>query len=150
LDGRDEWAPLLRPTVLFGFESYSRWERYLVDTFAISQSAPAALQQIAETAERLRGWSPAAGSIAAHVEATLAKPCDRTSAATWARYRSFAAPASFESILDTVPDGLARPDVPVDVAATLASCVEPEWIRFSTPVRRHLAAKAFGSWSAYQ
>jgi hypothetical protein len=149
LDGRGEWAPLLRPTVLFDFESYSRWERYLVDTLAIAQSATAALQQIAETAERLRGWSPAAGSIAAHVEATLAEPRERASAATWARYRSFAAPVAFASILETVPHGLRRPDVPVDVDATLASSVEPEWIRYSTPVRRYLAAKAFGSWSAY-
>jgi hypothetical protein len=150
LDGRDEWAPLLRPTVLFDFESYSRWERYLVDTLAIAQPAPAALQQIAEAAERLRVWSPAAGPIAAHVEATLGKPCERATEGTWALYRSFAAPASFESILDTIPDGLARPDMPADIDATLAACVEPAWARFSTPVRRYLAAKAFGSWSAYQ
>lgn len=150
LDGRAEWPPLVRPTVLFDLESYSRWERFLVDTLATAQPAPAALQTIAETAEQLRGWSPALGPLGAHVEATLAGPREPVNDATWARYRSFASPAAFESILDTVPDGLARPDLPAHIDATLAACVEPDWNRFSTPVRRYLAAKAFGSWSAYQ
>jgi hypothetical protein len=150
LDGRDEWPPLLRPTVLFDLESYSRWERFIVDTLACPQPAHAALEAIAGTAERLRRWSPTSGQLAAHVEATIAGPGERLAVATSSLYRPFAAFAGYESILETIPDGLVRPPWPEELDATLALYVEPEWTRFSTPVRRFLAAKAFGSWSAYQ
>jgi len=150
LDGRDEWPPLLRPTVLFDLESYSRWERFIVDTLAIPQSPATALATIAGTAEQLRTWSPAGGTLGAHVEATLDRPRVPSTVETLTRYRPFAALAGYESILETIPEGLARPDPPTNLATTLATSVAGEWSHFSTPVRRYLAAKAFGSWSAYQ
>jgi hypothetical protein len=36
------------------------------------------------------------------------------------------------------------------MTASIAMHIDPDWTRFSTPVRRYLAAKAFGAWSAYQ
>jgi hypothetical protein len=150
LDGRDEWPPLLRPTVLFDLESYSRWERFMVETLAIPQPAQTALEAIAGTAERLRAWSPAARTLGAHVEATLDRQPTPSEVATLTRYRPFAELAAYESILQTIPEGLAGPVLPTNLETTVASYVVGEWARFSTPVRRYLAAKAFGSWSAYQ
>jgi hypothetical protein len=149
LDGRDEWPPLLRPTVLFDLASYARWERFIVETLAAPQPARSALQAIAATAERLRRWSPADGPLAAHVQATMAGPPE-AAGDPFMRYRPFGDPAGYGSIVAAIPDGLPRPDLPADMNARLAMYVDPEWVRFSTPLRRYLAAKAFGSWSAYQ
>jgi hypothetical protein len=150
LDGRDEWPPLLRPSVLFDLESYSRWERFIVETLATPQPAESALQAIAETAEGLRRWSPADGPLAAHVEATIAQPRSAAAARSFMRYRRFADPGGYRSIVDAIPDALPRPDPGADMNACVAMQVDPDWRRFSTPVRRYLAAKAFGSWSTYQ
>jgi len=150
LDGRNEWPPLLRPTVQFDLESYSRWERFIVDTFAGSQPVLSALETIAGTAERLRDWSSTDGPLAAHVEATLAGQPRRAGAGTMMLYRPFAQIPGYQSIVETIPDGLARPDLPSDLDVTLATSVLGEWPRLATPIRRYLAAKAFGSWSAYQ
>lgn len=150
LDAREEWPPLLRPTVLFDLESYSGWERFIVDTLGIVQPAHAALETIAAMAERLRDWSPAAGPLAVHVQATITGPREPAGGAALPRYSAFAASAGYESILDTIPDGLPRPDPLGTSLSALAMDVDPEWPRFSTPVRRYLAAKAFASWSAYQ
>jgi hypothetical protein len=150
LDGCGEWPPLVRPTVLFDLRSFSRWEQFLVDTFAIEQPAPHALAAIAETAERLRNWSPACGSFAEHVERTLGAAASRPATPGLARYATFGTPSTFETMLLTIPAGLARPELPRDVDAAIEWLVEPRWTEFSTPVRRYLAAKAFGSWSAYQ
>jgi hypothetical protein len=150
LDGRGEWPPLLQPAVLFDLESYSLWERFIVDALAIVQPADVALEAIAAMAERLRGWSAAAGPLASHVQATLAGSREPAAVAALSRYCAFAAPAGYESVLDTIPEGLARPDPLETPHSALAMYVDADWTRFSTPVRRYLAAKAFGSWCAYQ
>jgi hypothetical protein len=148
LDGRSEWPPLLRPTVLFDLESYSRWERFIVDSFANPQPVGTALETIAGAAERLRNWSPEDGPLAAHVETTVrSTPAEP---GTMTCYRPFAEPTGYQSIVETIPDGLAHPDLPSNLDVSFATYVVDEWPRWSTPIRRFLAAKAFGSWSAYQ
>jgi hypothetical protein len=150
LDGRGEWPPLVRPTVLFDLESYTRWERFIVSTFARDQPVPAALEAVAEAGEVIRTWAPSCGSLAAHVEAAACLPRAGGASNASAMYHRFAAPAGYALIVHTMPHGLTRPTVPADVSAALADSVDPLWTRFSTPVRRYLAVKAFGSWSAYQ
>jgi len=61
LDARGQWPPLVRPGVLFDLASYSRWEQFIVSTFASGVSAGIALARIAATAERLRAWAAARG-----------------------------------------------------------------------------------------
>src|SRR5262249_54087259 len=39
LDAREQWPPLVRPGVLFDLASYSRWETFIVATFASGVSA---------------------------------------------------------------------------------------------------------------
>ena len=143
-------AAALRPTLLFDLESYSRWERFIVSTFACNQPAEAALETIADAGEVIRAWAPSRGPLAVHVDAAVSSPRARCPSNAWAMYGPFATPDGYGSIVQTIPDWLTRPDVPADVRAILAQSVDPEWTRFSTPVRRYLAAKAFGSWSAYQ
>jgi hypothetical protein len=150
LDGRPEWPPLVRPTLLFDLESYSRWERFIVSTFASDQPADAALEIVADAADAVRAWTPSRGPLAAHVDAAVSRPRERGASNAWAMYRRFATPDGYATIVKMIPDRLTRPAVPADLRAVLAQSVDPAWTRFSTPVRRYLAAKAFGSWSAYQ
>jgi len=149
LDARSEWPPLLRPTMLFDLESYSAWEQFIVNTFAGPQPVRAALETIADTAERLRDWSSLDGPLAAHVAATVSRQ-GAPGAGTMTRYRPFAEMAGYHAIVDTIPDGLVRPALPSNLDMAFVTYVAASWPRWSTPIRRYLAAKAFGSSSAYQ
>lgn len=150
LDGRGVWPPLLRPDALFDLDSYSRWERFVVSTFAVEyRPARAALAQVAAAAERLRAWTVDVGPLSAWIERSLAD--DPASAASLPRvYRRFGEVDAFTRVAATVPAGLGAPSTPPDLEALLERYVMPVWDGWQSPVCRYLAAKAFGSWSAYQ
>jgi hypothetical protein len=169
LDGRDAWPPLLRPGVLFDHDSFTRWERFIVATLAVDDwSAEAALRHIAVTAERLRAWTVAAGPLPAWTERILAddgpepvqvgskRAADRCiglateTAEIQDVYGHFADVQSFARVAATVPAGLAAPELPPTMEILHADLVAPRWHEWQLPVRHYLAAKAFGSWCAYQ
>jgi len=80
LDARGHWPPLVRPGVLFDLASYSRWETFIVSTFASGAPAGTALARIAATAERLRALRSQSPTYRA----------SRSSARPWNRERSTA------------------------------------------------------------
>src|SRR6185436_4048509 len=63
LDARGQWPPLVRPGLLFDFESYARWEAFIVSTLAGDAPVADQLAQIANAAEMLRTWTPVNGAF---------------------------------------------------------------------------------------
>jgi len=144
LDARGQWPPLVRPGVLFDLASYSRWEQFIVSTFASGVSAGIALARIAATAERLRAWAAARGPFDSWMTRSLQPSAiDTNSVATYDRFR---APETFEQLRRFVPAGLSAPEALSEVTSIreLGSGVE------SRAVNRYLASKAFASWCAYE
>jgi hypothetical protein len=148
LDARGEWPPLLKPGRLFDWRGYTAWETYLVATLGRPGVPGAAVRAIADAAEALRAWTPDAGPLADRVaELSLAQNAARnyeTEIPT--RYRGLTGEAGYLVAIGSVPAGLQRPSFPPQ-----AQSVGPEALtRWSDPVRRYLAAKAFASWTAYE
>jgi hypothetical protein len=158
LDGRDTWPPLLRPEALFDHQSFNRWERFVVSAFAIEdQAAEKALWHVAIAAERLRSWTASAGPLREWTRLILPDATTRltedhgpTAAGVPGFYHRFREADAFRRVAGTVPDGLEAPLPPPDIEGLLERFVAPAWHEWQAPVRRYLAAKAFGSWCAYQ
>ena len=140
--------PLMRPGLVADMEVAATWEAFAVRCFGCDGLAPeAALVRLAFAGERIREWKPGAASLATTARSACAaaqdvEPASRTIAPADAIRLFLAAVA-------TVPEGLARPELPVDVDGLHARLVAPAWSRLSRPIRRYLAAKAFAAWSAY-
>jgi hypothetical protein len=147
LDASGEWPPLVRPDVLFDNHSYDLWERYLVTVLG-SSSAPVAdtLGRLANAAERLRGWTPACGTLEAWTTAVvsaehasdLPRPYRRSWIDAWA------------IATRSVPPGLRAPAWPDAMEPADAAFVAPAWDALAPLALRYVATKAFASWSAYQ
>ena len=155
LDVRDGLPPRLTDRVLADLDGITAWEAHVVATLA--GIAPAStpergLATLGADAAGLAAWSPAAsGSLAdavadlgarrsttdlARAEAVLAN------ALTWPPWFELAARTCRAPWLAAEPpDGLADLD---------ARYVVPSWEGHAPAVRRYLAARAFGSWIAYQ
>jgi hypothetical protein len=151
LDAREAYPPLLRPGILTSWPFLARFEAHAVTTLARSGAPEAALASLAATAERLRAWSVDDGPFEAFAGAVLgsaeqapaASPQPLEAAVTdWERAAAFVpaplVPASPGSSWRTTDPG------------RLAAHVDAGWSRLRAPVRRWLAAKAFGSWVALQ
>lgn len=150
LDTTSGWPPLLRPDVLFDTSTFEHWERYLVETIGRSDSEPMeTLHKVAATAERLRCWTVDAGSLPDWVctQLAAAAPGD---AAIDARYTPFTETQAYAAVCATVPQGLERQRLPVDVGVADARWVEPAWRAQARGVNRYLGARAFASWTAYE
>jgi len=154
LDGRDTWPPLLRPDLLFDHDSFDRWERFVVGAFAVEdRPASVALRQIASAAEQLRTWTVEAGPLRQWTERCLTDETgqlaeDQPTAASVLPgvYRQFGEVGAFSRVAGSVPVGLDAPAAPADVEGLLERYVMPAWDDWQSPLRRYLAAKAFGSW----
>jgi hypothetical protein len=169
LDAMGEWPPLLRPNVLFDYDSFALWERYLVATLGSSDAdVTTTLRTIAATGHRLRSWTAADGPLVDWADRVLHsehsrgpvgervvtdtqanRPCVDLEATT-ARYERFLAPAAYARACAAVPAGLTPPAVPERLEESDERWVGPGWNSHSRHVLRFLAAKAFASWSAYQ
>jgi hypothetical protein len=144
LDARGQWPPLVRPGVLFDLASYSRWETFIVSTFASGVSAITALAGIAVAAERLRAWTPACGPFDSWMTRSLQLPATDSNSLTI--YDRFRTPEAFEQLGRFVPEGLSAPQALSDVMSVTELGSSPE----SRAVNRYLASKAFASWCAYE
>lgn len=147
LDARQEWPPLVRPDVLFDPVTYGRWEAFLVAQLgAPDASLTATFERIATTAERLRQWTPERGTLHAWVEDALS----RCPSGPLPDFYGFCNPAhAHELAVSTVPPPLEAPALPGRVAEADAELVAVAWDDNQRVVRRYVASKAFGSWSAY-
>lgn len=150
LDAREEWPPLLRPDVLFDFESFSQWERFLVEAVSGSpESVTTTLAMVAATAEELRAWSVERGSLVDWTAGVLSHPRPVPGSAA-AMYEQLLTPDAFLQLAATVPRGLDAPALPPELEDTDAALVEPAWPAWAPAVLRYLGARAFASWTAYQ
>jgi hypothetical protein len=144
LDARGQWPPLVKPGLLFDLESYSRWELFIVGTLAGETSLTGAFSRIAQAAERIRSWTPACGEFnACTVRAIETRSTDSMAPDIYARLRTADV---YETLRRFVPEGLTPPPSPPGTSAAL----EGDWGVETQAVRRYLASKAFGSWSAYE
>jgi hypothetical protein len=150
LDARDEWPPLVRAGCLFDHASFAMWERYLVTTLGTGNlGIDHVLRAIAVTAERLRRWSPADGTLLEWTERTLGEPASDADH-TVDRYAAFTGIDAHRAACRAVPSGLDTPAVPEQLAEIDATLVAPHWDRLEPFARRYVASKAFASWTAYQ
>jgi Fe-S-cluster containining protein len=174
LDARDALPPLLSPQVLLDAATFGRWEREVVGIFGRDDLGPEeALRLVAAFTEALRTWKPGGTDFSTHFdearERTGLKSCstpvghmaqdERTGLKSCSTPVGHPAKNRFDPalvrrhyglVLGAVPDAL-RPEVSVDaISGAWGEWVAPGWPRFAAPVRRYLAAKAFGSWLAYQ
>jgi hypothetical protein len=146
-----DWPPLLTSHVLFDRESYSEWERHLVDRIS---SAPGdvetVLHRVADDAERLRVWNASEGSLLNWTRAVIEGTAPDVAHDNYERYEPYTHAAAYAFVSGCVPDGLPAPALPDDFAAVDRLLVEPHWQRHSRIVKRYVATKGFGSWTAYQ
>ena len=151
---RGELPPRLTAQVLTDAEGATAWERHVVETLAgarIDGTPEHALAEVRANARTLASWQPSSGvSLVAAVSALAPIPApDRDDTA-----RQLAAPASWRGWFDIAASTCRDPWLAVDPLATLAELdaryVAPVWERHAGPVRRYLAARAFGSWISYQ
>jgi hypothetical protein len=155
LDARGQWPPLVKPGLLFDLQSYSRWESFIVSTFAGQAPLHEALARIAATAETLRRWTPACGAFKRWVTRALETAIADSTALDI--YRAFRTIDAYDALRQFVlvppkhrkggPTGLASPESPTQESG------QPfgrEWSSEGQAVRRYLASKAFASWAAYE
>jgi len=143
LDARGEWPPLVHGTLLFDLEAYRAWQEHVVGTLARGPSAIGALRTIASAAERLHSWRPSDGPMRDVVFRAFAK----TDPSALRRYESIGARAW----------AIAHGAIPADLhpRAPSAPIADTRWDEDGSQlvdrvVRRYLAAKSFGTWTAYQ
>src|SRR5262249_55490318 len=122
----------------------SRWEAFIVSTFAGGVSASTALARIAAKAERLRAWTPECGPFDSWMTTVLQLPATDSNGLTI--YDRFQAPEVYGQLRRFVPEGLSAPQLLSDVTnlSDFGASLE------SRVVNRYLASKAFGSWCAYE
>jgi len=151
LDAREAFPPLLRPGVLASWPFLARFEAHAVATLADGEAPEAALASLAATAERLRAWSVNDGPFDPFADVVLGSP-DQAPAASPASLEE--AVGAWEQAARFVPDASLLPASPRSSWRTdldrLATHVDAGWSRLHAPIRRWLAAKAFGSWVALQ
>jgi Fe-S-cluster containining protein len=141
----DAWPPLLHPRMLMDLDAYSAWERHMVERCAEGTSPESIIATLRRDARALRTWSPGTTSL---TEAIAALPRDRVGVAPHAVLDESL--LLFREAIEAVPDDLVpEPDEDgLDIA--FERLVRPEWERWSRPINRFIAAKAFASWTAYQ
>jgi Fe-S-cluster containining protein len=143
----EDWPPLLRPDVLADADSYTAWERHMVERCAAPQLSPeSVIATLERDARRVRAVMPVTGASIAAAIAQLprdgvAEDIPQTLDASLADHAEAmtAVPAEWRPEPDT--SGLAD--------AYLRD-VRPLWSAWNAPLKRYLAAKAFASWTAYQ
>jgi hypothetical protein len=151
LDARGAWPPLVKAGLLFDLAGYSAWEEFLVARLGEREGTPCdALGHIALAGEELRRWKPADQpfqSMLAALAPTV--QTEQAARAAWQRYQPLTRFDAYERLLTFIPDGLDRPSVSAGMHERPA--IEANaWGALGAAAKRYLAAKAFGSWAAYE
>jgi hypothetical protein len=142
----DDLPPLLHPDMLMDLDGYEAWEQHMVERCAIIHAAPEmVLATLARDAEVLRAWRPGPIALA---DAVRALPRDVVEVLPEAALDLSL--VRYEEVRGAAPEDL-RPPPDVDgLADAFEKWVRPAWPRWSAPLCRYLAAKAFATWTAYQ
>ena len=133
LDARAALPPLLCPDVLMDLDAYEAWEKAAVIEFSNCRHADVALRRIASATDRLREWRPGGPSL------------DAAMASAFARADG-AEPSWMDQGLPlarTLNRGVVSLDDNANSQPRTADGVE-------RVIANYLAARAFGSWIAYQ
>jgi hypothetical protein len=142
LDARGSPPPLLRPGVWLGWDGHERWERHVIGVLDGDGPPEPALARLADQAEEARSWTIARGPFGGFLEEVLGRP--------WSpdvRAAPLDAPDGdrlWDDVLRSVPAPL-RPAEPKRATGSAGG-----WAGLDRPVRRYLAARAFGSWASVQ
>jgi hypothetical protein len=145
LAARDALSPFLRPGVLMGWAAYRRWEAFCVSELT-TRAPEIALGSLARAAERLRGWTPAAGPFdevlvrALDDAVRVDEPCPAPAAAECEQL--------FDLAIGACLPGLDSPSWPTGWRRDFERFVAPAWPAFELPIGRYLASRAFASWIA--
>lgn len=149
LDAREAWPPLLRPAVLMDHAAYAAWESHMVTV--LGRLAPTiALARLERDVEMLVRWTPADGALVDRVARLSAQPdgWPRESPARDAEVAD--AVERFDSVRQAVVPPMTWDEAPDDLESLWRRMVGPTWPSVGPIVGRYLAARAFGSWVAYQ
>jgi Fe-S-cluster containining protein len=143
LDARDALPPLVRPEMLWDWDSWDRWERGAVAMLARDgQSPEEALHALDRAVEAVSVWRPADGPLEDAVDSALAEAARSPRAALVLEADRI---ASLCAIVDrSVPEALK----PAALAETPRFDV-PGWDQWGAALCRYLAARAFANWVGY-
>jgi hypothetical protein len=148
LDARATWPPLLRPGCLFDFGAYGILEHYTVGLLTRPDVSPwTSLGQLGCWWEQLRAWRSRGGTLVA-LTTRLAEQAPSMPPIVWDRsaLRVAMRVALRTAVPDTLRTTMADP-------GNDASAIDDVWSHEPEARRlagRHLAARFFGSWIAYQ
>lgn len=154
LDVRGELPPRLTDDVLTDHDGATAWERHVIATLAGARceaTVERALARVVADARRLAEWRPGTNTTLADAVAGLATDAapdldgmaDRLGQApAW--------PAWFAVATDACRGAWLADAPPATLADFDTRYVVPRWAAHAGPAGRYLAAKAFGSWIAYQ
>jgi hypothetical protein len=129
--------------------AYASWERHMVARCADADASPedvlATLGRDAAHLRRYRRYRPSDGPMIAAVAAlpatAIRRDVERDLESSLALHRE---------VRQAIPEDLLPAPDDDRLAEVFASVVAPEWHRWSWPLKRFLAAKAFAAWTAYQ
>jgi Fe-S-cluster containining protein len=143
----ETWPPLLHPRMLMDFDGYAAWERHMVARCGDARLSPEqVIQTLARDARALRAFVPGQASLA---DAVARLPCEPLTDGDGG-VRLVPSVALHAEVLAAVPSDI-RPAPGYDgLEEVFARDVAPRWSGWQTPLRRYLAARAFGNWLAYQ
>ena len=143
----DDWPPLLRPDCLADVQSYSAWERHMVERCADEALSPeSVIATLGRDARIVRTVSPVTGSVI--VNAIERLPVDGIDAPVPTVLD--ASLTHYLEVLTAIPDEWRPEPDTRDLTECYRRHVVEEWTGFAAPLKRYLAAKAFASWTAYQ
>jgi hypothetical protein len=134
LDAREGPPPLLRPGVWLGWDGHDRWERHVVTTLGRDLEPAQALDRLAVQAEAARAWAIDRGAFGPFLDRVLEATPGAASAAP--------PDEALVAIVDAAVPARHRQPRGWAPVVSLAP--------FADPVRRYLAARAFGAWVAIQ
>jgi hypothetical protein len=154
LDVRDSLPPRLTDDVLTDHDGASAWERHVVATLAgVAREATVerAVARITDDARRLAEWRPAMNTTLADAVSRLAMESSTDLDGMADRLGDPSAwPAWFAVAADACQGAWLADALPANLAGLDARYVAPSWSAHAGAAGRYLAAKAFGSWIAYQ
>jgi hypothetical protein len=151
LDARGQWPPLVRRDLLFDYPAFDAWERFVVATCARDDlEVDGVLQRIAGAAERMRAWTPDRGPLAGWVAAAARD--EAVDPRVLERYAEAAGAAGYATALSArvAADAGDGSDLSDGHGVADADLSAARGALFERTARRYVAARAFGSWSAYQ
>ncbi len=141
----DDLPPLLRPGVVMDPATYDAWEAHMVRRAAAGVDAESVVATLARDAVLVRRWIESGPSMLALIQSLPAEvvqapvPADLDTSLR-----------VFVGVMTAVPEDLRPAGDEEGLEEAYGRYVAPVWHRWSAPLRRYVAAKAFASWTAYQ